>query len=267
VTTGNQIVESFDISRDGKWLAFDSDRNGNQDIFRVPLAGGEAEQLTSDPADDFQPHWSPDGREIGFHTFRNGNRDLYLMSATGAEQRAVVATPANERDAGWSPDGKRMSYASDVTGRSEVYTIPREATGWGNPTRLTRNGGIFPFWSPDGRNIVYSWSRGVVIVPADGGESYPLPMTGPLTGKAADAFAYIWAPDSRHVVIVVSADSTPFQTMWSVPLDGGAPRPLIHFDDAYITFGRGAFAVRDSTIYFALLRSESDVWTAELRVK
>ena len=267
VTTENQIIESFDVSMDGKWLAFDSDRNGNQDIFRVPLAGGEAELLTSDPADDFQPHWSPDGREIGFHTFRNGNRDLYVMSASGAEQRPVVATAATERDVGWSPDGKRMSYASDATGRSEVYTIPREGNAWGKPTQLTRNGGIFPYWSYDGRNIAYSWTRGVVIVPAEGGESFPLPMTGPLAGKASDAFAYAWAPDSRHVVIVVSADTAPFQTMWSVPLDGGAPRPLVRFDDPYTTFGRGAFAVRDSTIYFASLRSESDVWTAELTTK
>ena len=267
VTAGNQIIESFDVSSDGKWLAFDSDRNGNQDIFRVPLAGGEAEQLTNDPADDFQPHWSPDGREIGFHTFRNGNRDLYVMSATGAEQRPVVATAATERDPGWSPDGKRMSYASDATGRSEIYTIPREGTSWGKPTQLTRNGGIFPFWSPDGRNIAYSWTRGIAIVPAGGGDGAPLPMTGPLAGKASDAFAYAWAPDSRHLIIVVSADSAPFQTMWLVPLDGGTPRALVRFDDPYTTFGRGAFAARDSTIYFALLRSESDVWTAELTTR
>ena len=83
VTTGNEIIESIDVSSDGKWLAFDSDRNGNQDIFRMPLAGGEQEQLTSDPADDFQPHWSHDGRELGFHTFKHGTRDLYVMSATG----------------------------------------------------------------------------------------------------------------------------------------------------------------------------------------
>jgi len=49
-----------------------------------------------------------------------------------------------------------------------------------------------------------------------------------------------------------------------VPLDGGAPRALIRFDDPFTTFGRGAFAARGSTIYVTLLRSESDVWTADL---
>ena len=267
VTTGNQIIESYDVSPDGKWLAYDTDRNGNSDLYRVPLAGGEPEQLTNDPADDFQPDYSPDGREIGFHTFRSGTRDLYVMPAAGGEQRPVVATPAQERDAGWSSDGHQMCFASDATGRFEVYTIARLGGGWTKPVQLTRSGGIFPFWSPDGRNIVYSWNQGVEIVPAGGGVPTPLPMKGPLAGRQSDAFAYAWAADSRHVYTVVSSDTVPFQTMWSVPLDGSPPRPLVLFDDPLTTFGRGTFVATDSMLYTALLRSESDIWTAEVTTR
>ena len=89
-------------------------------------------------------------------------------------------------------------------------------------------------------------------------------MTGPLAGKAADAFAYTWAPDSRHLLIVVSNDTMPRQTLWSVPLEGGEPRPLVTFDDPGTTFGRGAFAAHDTTLYITILRSESDLWVAEL---
>jgi Tol biopolymer transport system component len=267
VTTGNQIIESFDVSPDGKWLAYDTDRNGNSDLYRVPLAGGEPEQLTNHPADDFQPNYSRDGREIGFHAFRSGTRDLYVMPAAGGEQRPVIATPAQERDAGWSPDGRRMCFASDATGRFEIYTIPRTGSGWGKPTQLTHTGGIFPFWSPDGRNIVYSWNKGVEIISADGGEPTPLPMKGPLAGRLSDAFAYAWARDSRHVLTIISSDTVPFQTMWSVPLDGSLPRPLVHFDDPLTTFGRGTTVATDSMLYITLLRSESDVWTAEVTTR
>ncbi len=267
VTTGNQIIESFDVSSDGQWLAFDSDRTGNQDIFRMPLAGGEPEQLTNNPGDDFQPTFSPDGREIAFHAFRGGTRDVYVMSATGGEQRPVIATPAQERDPGWSPDGRRMSYSSDATGRYEIYSIPRADGGWGKPTRLTSTGGIFPFWSPDGRNIAFNWTRGVELVSAGGGEVRPLPMTGPLAGRVPESFAYTWAPDSRHVYTLISADTVPYQTLWSISIDGSPPRRLITFDDPLTTFGRGTFAARDSTIYFALLKSESDIWTAEVTTR
>jgi TolB protein len=268
VTTGNQIIESFDVSHDGKWLAFDSDRNGNQDIFRMPLPGGQAEQLTSDPGDDFQPSWSHSDREIGFHAFRNGHdRDLYVMSATGTDQRPVIATPAQDRDAGWSPDDQRMSFASDVGGTMEVYTVARDGSSWGTPVQLIRSGGIGPNWSPDGRTVAYNALRGGVwLVPASGGTPKPLPMTGQLTGKVSDFFAFTWMPDSRRILVVVSADSMPYQAVWSVPIDGGSPTMLLTMDDPS-AFGRGTFVVRDTTIYFAQLRSESDIWTADLAAR
>jgi eukaryotic-like serine/threonine-protein kinase len=264
VTSGNQIIESFDVSRDERWLAFDSDRNGNQDIFRMPLSGGDQEQLTSDPGDDFQPVFSPDGSEIAFHGFRHGNRDLLLMSADGTNQRAVVGTAAQDRDPGWSPDGKRMSYATNATGQYEIYTIPRQGSGWGTPVKLTSTGGIFPIWSPDGRYIVFNWTRGIELVPADGGEPRLLALTGPIAGRVPDFFAYAWAPDSRHVFTLVSSDTVPYQTLWSVPREGGEPRELVSFDDPYTAFGRGSFVARGSTLYFAQLKSDSDIWMAEV---
>jgi TolB protein len=55
VTTGNQAIEGIDVSPDGRWLVFDSSRSGNQDIYKMPIEGGELIQLTTDPADDFLP--------------------------------------------------------------------------------------------------------------------------------------------------------------------------------------------------------------------
>ena len=189
------------------------------------------------------------------------------MSATGSDQRAVISTPGQDRDAGWSPDDRRMSFASDMGGTTQVYTIARDGNGWRKPVRVTRDGGIFPIWSPDGRTLAYNAGSGVWLVPADGGEARPLPMTGRLTGRTSDFFAFTWTADSRHVLVIVSNDTLPYQTMWSVPIGGDAPRPVMTIDDPSVAFGRGTFAARDSTLYFALLRSESDVWTADLSAK
>jgi Tol biopolymer transport system component len=55
VTSGLQIVESLAVSRDGQWLAFDSSVGPSQDIYRMRLPDGEPEQVTTDPADEFEP--------------------------------------------------------------------------------------------------------------------------------------------------------------------------------------------------------------------
>src|SRR5207245_1507881 len=64
LTLGNQTIETVALSPDGAWLAFDSDRSGVQQIYRVRLPGGEPEQVTSEPAGALFPSWSPDGRGL-----------------------------------------------------------------------------------------------------------------------------------------------------------------------------------------------------------
>ena len=68
-TREQQVVEGFDISPDGRWLVFDSNRDGHQQIFRAAIDGGTVQQLTRGAGDSFIPRFSPDGREIVFHSY------------------------------------------------------------------------------------------------------------------------------------------------------------------------------------------------------
>ncbi|MFL5401427.1 MAG: protein kinase domain-containing protein, partial [Gemmatimonadales bacterium] len=61
VTTGSQEIEAFDVSADGRWLVFDSDRSGIQQLYRMPLQGGEVEQLTNAAEPSMAPRVSGDG--------------------------------------------------------------------------------------------------------------------------------------------------------------------------------------------------------------
>jgi serine/threonine-protein kinase len=98
VTAEAQAIEGLDVSRDGKWLVFDSNRDGSQDIYKVALDAntGEAIRLTTHPAADLMPQWSPDGREIAYYSMRNGNRDIRVMTADGRDDRAVTSDTAQE---------------------------------------------------------------------------------------------------------------------------------------------------------------------------
>ena len=137
LTTGAQTVEGVNVSRDGKWIVYDSNRSGNQDIYKMLRTGGPEEQLTHNPQDDFLPNWSPDGQFIAFYSFRNGNRDIYVMSADGTNQQQVTNDPAQERYPDWSPDGQSLVFFSDKTGQQEIYRVSRENGKWGLPVRLT----------------------------------------------------------------------------------------------------------------------------------
>jgi len=264
VTTGKQIIEGIAISRDGRWLAFDSDRSGNQDIYKVPLAGGEPEQLTTDPQDDFSPAWSPDGKEIAFHSFRNGNRDIFIMPAAGGLAVPVIATPAQERGPDWSPDGQQLVFTSNQTGRYELYVVSREGRKWGTPRRVTRDMGLprDGRWSPDGRDIAYLGQQSLDIIAPAGGEPRKLvDASNPLAPPMPKPLA--WSPDSR-LVYYAARDARGQAGLWSMALIGGAPRLLVRFDDPATDFGRGGFALSGNRFYFPLERRESDIWTAEV---
>ncbi len=265
VTTGKQIIEGIAVSRDGRWLAFDSDRSGNQDIYKVPLTGGEPEQLTTDPQDDFAPAWSPDGKRIAFHSFRNGNRDIFLMSAAGGPAEAVVATPAQERSADWSPDGQQMVFSSNRTGKYELYIVSLESGKWGMPRQLTRDMGLSTarfHWSPDGRFIAYVGEQSLSIISPAGGEPRKLIDAQDLPAQSGPE-NLAWSPDSR-LVYYVTPDTAGQAGLWAVALAGGTPRLLIRFDDPATDFGRGPFAVSGNRFYFSLEKRESDIWTAEV---
>lgn len=74
------------FSPDGKWVAFTSNRMGNNDVFVVSVAGGEPRQLTYHSGDDQALYWTPDGREIVFTSNRGTHpfgSPLYRVTLDG----------------------------------------------------------------------------------------------------------------------------------------------------------------------------------------
>ena len=99
---------------------------------------------------------------------------------------------------------------------------------------------------------------------AAGGRTNELALSVPIAGRERAVITGAWAEDGRHVLLAIDADSTGEPQVWLVPLEGGAPRLLVRLDDRRLQFGRGSIVASGGELYFALLRSESDIWTAEL---
>ena len=77
------------ISPDGQTIAF----SYQGDIYTVPSSGGKARQLTTHPAHDTRPVWSPDGQRIAFASNRSGNFDVFLMNKEGGEPTPQTNIP------------------------------------------------------------------------------------------------------------------------------------------------------------------------------
>jgi TolB protein len=109
-------------SPDGKTLAFVGQRNGDFDIYSIPVAGGEETRLTTAKGLDDGPEYSPDGKYIYFNSERTGHMQIWRMNADGGEQEQVFSDDLNNWFPHISPDGKWMvflSYGAEVTGHPE----------------------------------------------------------------------------------------------------------------------------------------------------
>jgi hypothetical protein len=81
-----------------------------------------------------------------------GNFDVYLSSVVGGFTRRLTDDPGTDAPGSWSPDGGTVYFASDRTGTYQVWKVPVEG---GQAERLSREGGLFPCASSDGRFVFY----------------------------------------------------------------------------------------------------------------
>ena len=82
------------------------------DLWSVDRNGGDALRLTSDPAADLAPAFSPDGKTIAFNRQHGDNLEVYVMPAAGGTPRRLTWHPGPDRVTGWSADGQRVLFVS-----------------------------------------------------------------------------------------------------------------------------------------------------------
>jgi Tol biopolymer transport system component len=142
----------------GDRVAFTSAREGSIEIYERPFSGPGAERRIDSGASTlgkFAATWSPGGDLLFIAGGRAVARsDIHAVPVDRAgPARPVIETDAIETQVRFSPDGRWIVYTSSGSGSLQVYVQPYP--GPGRPERVSVDGGAWPLWSPDGREIVF----------------------------------------------------------------------------------------------------------------
>src|SRR6185437_5444989 len=209
-----RLARTPDISPDGKFVAF----SYLGDIWVVETIGGTARAVTSHPAHDLAPVFSPDGRKIAFSSNRHGSYDVYVVPVQGGHPTRLTFDSATDQVCGWTPDGKQILFAS-TRGTSfpvgyELFTVPVQG---GPSRRITAAEGKEGVFSPTGDRLAYvrgpgTWYRkgyrgssndDIWLCNADGGNNRRV------TAFNGQDNSPMWSADGKTLFYVSEIHGTP----------------------------------------------------------
>ncbi|MEK7448483.1 MAG: right-handed parallel beta-helix repeat-containing protein, partial [Planctomycetota bacterium] len=135
-------------------IVFDSDRDGNREIYLMNADGTNQTRLTNHPSDDRRAVLSPDGTKVIWMTDRDGNSEIYVMNNDGSNPVNLTKDPGNDRRPDFSPDGARIVFHSNRGGSFQLYVMNADGS---NQVQLTNISGQAreAVFSPDGTKIAF----------------------------------------------------------------------------------------------------------------
>jgi serine/threonine-protein kinase len=204
-------------SRDGRFITFQSDREGDLAIFRLPADGsGVPERLTKpDQGTQHEPEtWAPDGKRLSLNLVQGANQGVWIWPFEG-DRKPIMFVDAPfvvEKHSVFSPDGKWLAYTvaalAGASGASSgVFVEPFPQTGAKH--QVAASGARTPLWSRDGRELFYheqaSNRFSVVSVRTESGFSTGTPTVLPIEGTVHPIAQrnYDVTPDGKQFVVVL----------------------------------------------------------------
>ena len=205
-------------------IAFDSNRDGDFEIFRINADRTGERQLTHNDETDYGAAVSADGKRIAFFSERDGNGEVYVMRADGTHERNVSKNDAEDNEPFFTPNGKRIVFQSDRDDNAyDIYSMRLDGTG---VRRLTEDplGDGAPTVAADGR-IIWVRDRSSGSCGRDGTRERPI------TEGHDDNYPNV-SPNGKRIVFERRPEGDIYREIFSKRIAGGPARRLTRNDDA-----------------------------------
>jgi Tol biopolymer transport system component len=241
-------------------VAFQSNRDGNNEIYVMNSDGSEQIRRTNHPGSDQRPDISPYGNFVAFASNRvtetnpEGDFEIFLMNEDGSDVRQLTFNNAVDTWARFSPDGKLIAFHSNVSGNFEIYIIRINGT---DLTRLTDYPGLdqFPEWSPDSEQLAIRRDNDLYLIDSDDANAVPVR----LTASAGINQMASWSPDGKKIAFMSTRDGYP--SVFLMNADGSGQINLIPKPNSVPTSAWSsrapAWSKNGQLIYFTALRPET----------
>ncbi|MDX2153841.1 MAG: protein kinase [Bryobacteraceae bacterium] len=229
---------------------------------QAPPAELKVIPFTSTPGSESQPSFSPDGNQIAYswsgESGENENYDIYVKLVDAGTPLRLTTNPAQDISPAWSPDGRYIAFLRQSDRASLFLMVP----ALGGPERKLadashgRTGLNTPYlnWSPDGKLLALAdrdsadEPMAIFLLNVENGQRRRLTTPPP---KAFGDGGPVFSPDGKRVLFVRSVTMTE-QDVYTVPVDGGEPRPVS--TDKKRIFG-AAWSAKDNKIVVSSQRA------------
>ena len=194
-------------SRDGKQLAYASDKAGTTDVYVRDVKTGVEKRVTQGAGAEIAPAWSPDGTRLAFLDEKPEPsffflRDLCIVDIASGKVDRILTNVGSPGRPSWSADGQSIAFAGSSDSRNliAVVNVASRKVQYHEPAAnrsISTRGDDGPMWSPDGKQLAFSMGSTLWVMPvaADG---TPSGAARQVTAQVSDAPS--WAGDSRHLL-------------------------------------------------------------------